>query len=339
MAILVTGGAGYIGSHTCVSLLKAGHDVVVIDNFGNSYPEVLHRVEKIAGCTLINAPGDIRDREFVETVLKRYRCTSVIHFAGLKAVGESASRPLFYYDCNVVGTLRLLQAMRTAGVKKFIFSSTATVYGTPQYLPYDEKHPLAPESVYGQTKLAVEKMLEALRTADPEWSIAILRYFNPVGAHESGLIGEDPKGIPNNLMPILAQVASGRREKLTIWGNDYETRDGTGVRDYIHVADLADGHMAALKVLETAGCRTFNLGCGTGYSVMEVIRAFEHVSNRAIPYEIGARRPGDIGEFYANPVQAKEQLGWQATKDLRQMCEDMWHFQVKNPDGYNNSEL
>jgi len=338
MAILVTGGAGYIGSHICVSLLDAGHNVVVVDNYDNSYPEVLRRIERITGSRPVNEAGDIRDRGVMEKVLERYGCTSVIHLAGLKAVGESAVRPLFYYDCNVVGTQRLLQAMQSTGIKKLIFSSTATVYGRPQYLPYDEKHPLAPESVYGRTKLVIENMLADLYTANPEWSIVVLRYFNPVGAHESGLIGEDPKGIPNNLMPIIAQVASGRRYKLTIWGNDYATRDGTGVRDYLHVVDLAAGHVGALRMMDKPGCHVFNLGCGRGYSVLDVIHEFEHVSNRPVPYVTGPRRSGDIPEFFANPERVKKELGWEAKRDLRRMCEDMWHFQVKNPQGYQKTD-
>lgn len=337
MTILLTGGAGYIGSHICVSLLNARHNVVVVDNFDNSYPEVLRRIEKITGRMPISEPADIRDRNIIEKVLERHKCTAVIHLAGLKAVGESGKKPLLYYDCNVAGTLRLLQAMQAVDVKKLIFSSTATVYGPTQYLPYDEKHPLAPVSVYGRTKLVIEKMLADLYAGDPEWSFAILRYFNPVGAHESGLIGEDPKGIPNNLMPIIAQVASGQREKVIIWGNDYETKDGTGVRDYIHVVDLADGHVAALKSTEKTGCRVFNLGCGKGYSVLDVIHEFEHVSNRPVPCIIGPRRAGDIAEFFANPDMAKKELGWEAKRDLRQMCKDMWHFQIKNPEGYQKS--
>ncbi|WP_182417034.1 UDP-glucose 4-epimerase GalE [Bartonella sp. HY038] len=334
MTILVTGGAGYIGSHTCVALLNAGYNVVIVDNYDNSHPEVIRRIETITGRTVINEPGDIRDREFMESVLTRHKCTAVIHFAGLKAVGESAEKPLLYYDCNVSGTLRLLQAMQRVGVKKLIFSSTATVYGTPSYLPYDEKHPLAPESVYGRTKLTVENMLCDLYTSQPDWSLVILRYFNPVGAHESGLIGEDPKGIPNNLMPIVAQVAAGRRDRLMIWGNDYNTRDGTGIRDYIHVEDLAAGHVSALKLTNEPNCEIINLGCGRGYSVLEVVKEFQHISNRDIKYEIGPRRAGDIGEFYANPETAKRVLNWEANRNLSKMCADMWNFQVKNPEGY-----
>lgn len=334
MSVLVTGGAGYIGSHTCIALLNAGYDVVIVDNYDNSHAEVIRRIEQISGRNVINEPGDIRDRSFIEMVLERHKCDSVIHFAGLKAVGESQEKPHLYYDCNVVGSLRLLQAMKSVGVKKLVFSSTATVYGEPAYLPYDENHPLEPKSVYGRTKLIVENMLHDFYTANPSLAFSILRYFNPVGAHESGLIGEDPKGIPNNLMPLIAQVASGRRDKLMIWGNDYNTPDGTGVRDYIHVEDLAEGHLRALKSLETPGCEVVNLGCGKGYSVMDVIKTFEHVSNRKIAYEIAPRRDGDIGEFYANPETALNKFHWQAKKDLRSMCADMWNFQIKNPDGY-----
>ncbi len=249
MTILVTGGAGYIGSHTCVQLIEAGHDVVVVDNFDNSNPEALHRVEKITGRAPIREPGDIRDRTLLEQIITRHKCTAVIHFAGLKAVGESSEKPLHYYDCNVLGTLRLLQAMEATGVKTLVFSSSATVYGDPEKLPITEDQPLSATNPYGRTKLVIEDMLRDLYNSDNSWKIAILRYFNPVGAHESGLIGEDPKGIPNNLMPIIAQVATGRREKLNIWGNDYNTPDGTGVRDYIHVVDLAAGHLKALKNL------------------------------------------------------------------------------------------
>lgn len=334
MSILVTGGAGYIGSHCCVSLANAGYRVVILDNFGNSYPEVLRRIEQITGRAPVNESGDVRDRNFVEYVIERHKCDAVIHFAGLKAVGESGKKPDLYYDCNVVGSLRLLQAMKSTGVRKLVFSSTATVYGIPKYLPYNESHPLNPVNVYGRTKLTVENMLRDFYSSDPNWSFAILRYFNPVGADESGLIGEDPKGEPNNLMPIIAQVASGSRDKVMIWGNDYETKDGTGVRDYIHVTDLAEAHLRALEMLGHAGCETINLGQGRGYSVMEVIKAFEHISNKKINYEVGPRRPGDIAEFYADPTVAFEKLNWRAEKDLKKMCADMWNFQVKNPNGY-----
>jgi len=334
MTIMITGGAGYIGSHICVSLLSRGHSVIIVDNFANSHRQVVERIAKIAGKKPILATGDIRDRAFLDNLFAAHKCRAVIHLAGLKAVGESALRPLDYYDCNVYGSLCLLQAMQAAGVKKFIFSSTATVYGVPRYLPYDEKHPLAPENVYGRSKLMVETIMADLYAADPAWSFGILRYFNPVGAHESGLIGEDPRGHPDNLMPIIAQVAGGRREKLTIWGNDYPTADGTGRRDYIHVVDLADGHVAALEHLEKTGLNVYNLGCGKPYSVLEVIHAFEHISNRPIVYDIGPRRPGDIAEFYADAAAAKQELGWEARRDLRSMCADMWNFQVKNPQGY-----
>jgi len=330
MKILVTGGAGFIGSHTCVALLEQGHEVVVIDNFTNSHAHVLKNIEKIAGCSLICEEGDIRDRLFIEAILRNHHCQAVIHFAGLKAVGESASRPLDYYDVNVRGSLHLLQAMQSVGIKSLIFSSTATVYGTPLYLPYDEAHPLQPESTYGRTKLVIENMLRDLYASDASWKIAILRYFNPVGAHASGLIGEDPKGVPNNLMPLVAQVVAGKRDKLMIWGNDYDTCDGSGVRDYIHVEDLAEGHVRSLRLIEQPGLDVINFGCGRGYSVFEVIKEFEHVSNRKIAYEIGPRRAGDIGEFYANPAQAQAKLNWQAQRDLRAMCADMWNFQVKN---------
>ena len=334
MTILVTGGAGYIGSHTCVRLLETGHDVVVVDNFDNSHPEVFQRIEQITGRMPKRETGDIRDREFLQKVIQTYQCTSVIHFAGLKAVGESTQKPLYYYDCNMLGTLRLLQAMRSTGVKKLVFSSSATVYGDPQHLPLDENHPLSATNPYGRTKLMIEEMLRDLYNSDPEWSIAILRYFNPVGAHESGLIGEDPKGIPNNLMPIIAQVATGRREKLSIWGNDYPTPDGTGVRDYIHVTDLAEGHLRALAKLDEPKCMAINLGTGEGYSVLDVIKAFEHVSNQQIRYEIAPRRPGDVASCYADPAHAKALLGWSAKKTLREMCADMWNWQSKNPNGY-----
>ncbi|PYE86419.1 UDP-glucose 4-epimerase GalE [Phyllobacterium leguminum] len=334
MTILVTGGAGYIGSHTCVELLQAGHDVVVVDNFDNSHPEAMNRIAKITGRAPASETGDIRDQAFLEDVLRRHGCTAVIHFAGLKAVGESSEKPLHYYDYNVVGTLRLLQAMQAANVRKLVFSSSATVYGEPQKLPLEEKHPLSATNPYGRTKLVIEEMLRDFHQSDPSWHIGILRYFNPVGAHESGLIGEDPKGIPNNLMPIIAQVAGGRREKLKVWGNDYPTPDGTGIRDYIHVVDLARGHLKALEKLDEPQCFAVNLGTGQGYSVIDVIKAFEHVSNRQIAYEIAPRRAGDVAICYSDPAHAKDFLGWSATKGLREMCQDMWNWQAKNPNGY-----
>lgn len=334
MNVLVTGGAGFIGTHTCVELLNAGHSIIVIDNFDNSHPEALSRVEKITGKKVNFQKGDIRDTAFVQKQLHDYQCEAVIHFAGLKAVGESCEDPLKYYDFNVTGTLSLLQAMKNCSVKKLVFSSSATVYGTPKQLPIAENSELHATSPYGRTKLIVEDMLRDLYASDPSWHIAILRYFNPVGAHDSGLIGEDPKGIPNNLMPIVAQVAGGRREKLSIWGNDYQTPDGTGVRDYIHIVDLAIGHLKALDHLETAQCTAFNLGTGQGYSVLEVIKAFEHVSNQNIQYEVAPRRPGDVAVCYADPEFAENELQWKAERDLRKMCEDMWNWQVKNPQGY-----
>ncbi|WP_353392699.1 UDP-glucose 4-epimerase GalE [Brucella sp. NBRC 14130] len=332
--ILVTGGAGYIGSHTCVQLIEAGYDVVIVDNFANSHPEALHRIEKITGRAPRREAGDIRDRIFLEQVIRQNKCTAVIHFAGLKAVGESTEKPLFYYDCNVVGTLRLLQAMEATGIKTLVFSSSATVYGEPQKLPILENEPLNAANPYGRTKRVIEDILRDLYNSDNSWKIGILRYFNPVGAHESGLIGEDPKGLTNNLMPIIAQVATGHREKLSIWGNDYPTPDGTGVREYIHVVDLAAGHLKALEKLDEPQCFSVNLGTGQGHSVLEVIKAFEHASNREIKYEIAPRRPGDIAAYYADPSFARNFLGWSAEKNLREMCQDMWNWQSKNPNGY-----
>ena len=332
--ILVTGGAGYIGSHTCVELLEAGHPVVVFDNFSNSHRESLRRVETITGQRITVVEGDIRDRAAVEAVLREYGCTAVIHFAGLKAVGESVEQPLRYYDNNVIGTHRLLQAMQNCGVRTLVFSSSATVYGEPQYLPYDENHPLSAESPYGRSKLIVEEMLRDLFVSDPHWCIAILRYFNPVGAHESGLIGEDPMGIPNNLMPFVAQVAVGRRDHLNIWGNDYPTPDGTGVRDYIHVVDLALGHLKALERLNESQCLTVNLGTGEGSSVLDVLNAFSEACGKEIPYLFAPRRPGDIASYYADPTLAAQLLGWRAQRDLKTMCADAWRWQQQNPEGY-----
>ncbi|RPE72714.1 UDP-galactose 4-epimerase [Tibeticola sediminis] len=334
MNILVTGGAGYIGSHTCLQLLEKGHDVVVYDNFSNSHPEALKRVERLAGRTLTVVRADIRDEAAVEHALRTHGCTAVIHFAGLKAVGESVQKPLEYYDHNFIGTHRLLRAMRSCGVHTIVFSSSATVYGEPQRLPLTEDHPLSATNPYGRTKLFIEEMLRDLYRAEPHWRIAILRYFNPVGAHESGLIGEDPQGTPNNLMPYVAQVAIGRRDHLNVWGNDYPTPDGTGVRDYIHVVDLARGHLAALERLDTPKVLTVNLGTGRGYSVLEVVRAFERASGRPVPYVIQPRRPGDVAACYADPTQAREQLGWQAEHDLGRMCADAWRWQQQNPEGY-----
>lgn len=336
--ILVTGGAGYIGSHTCVELLQAGQDVTVFDNFSNSHPESLERVQRITGKQLRIIHGDIRNRATLVTALRDSGAQAVIHFAGLKAVGESVEQPLSYYDNNVVGSLRLLEAMNICGVKTLVFSSSATVYGDPQRLPLTEDHPLSTTNPYGQTKLTVEHILRDLQRSDTSWRIGILRYFNPVGAHMSGLIGEDPQGTPNNLMPFVAQVAIGRRPHLNVFGNDYHTKDGTGVRDYIHVVDLAIGHLKALEALERAThrteCLTVNLGTGTGYSVLEIVRAFEQASGKPVAYRIAPRRPGDVAACYADPSQAATLLGWQAKRNLAEMCADTWKWQGLNPQGY-----
>ena len=333
-SILVTGGAGYIGSHTCVALLEAGYQVVVYDNFCNSQPESIHRVRRITGGSIELVEGDVRDQSRLEATLKAHACQSVIHFAGLKAVGESVEKPLEYYDNNVVGSYRLLAAMQAVGINQFVFSSSATVYGDPQFLPYTESHPLAPTNPYGRTKRMVEDMLRDLFHSDPRWKIAILRYFNPVGAHASGLIGEDPLGIPNNLMPFIAQVAVGRREKLNVWGNDYPTPDGTGVRDYIHVMDLAEGHVSALRRLAEPACLEINLGTGQGYSVLDMVRAFERASGKTIPLSFAPRRPGDVASSYADPRQAEALLGWRARHGIEAICEDHWCWQRNNPRGY-----
>lgn len=335
MSILVTGGAGYIGSHTCVELLNAGHAVTVFDNFCNSNPESLARVERITGKKPGLVRGDVRDRAALVSALHESGADAVIHFAGLKAVGESVAKPISYYDNNVVGTLRLLEAMGECGVKTLVFSSSATVYGDPQRLPLTEDHPLSATNPYGRSKLMIEEILRDLYRSDPTWRLGLLRYFNPVGAHDSGLIGEDPRGVPNNLLPFVAQVAVGQREFLNVWGDDYPTRDGTGVRDYIHVVDLALGHLKALARLQThAECLTVNLGTGTGYSVLEMVRAFEQASGRPVPYRIAARRPGDIASCYAEPKQALALLGWQAERGLDAMCADAWRWQSSNPKGF-----
>ena len=333
--ILVTGGAGYIGSHTCVALLEAGLDVTVFDNFCNSQRESLLRVERITGRKLGVIEGDIRDQGALGNALRSSGATAVIHFAGLKAVGESVLQPLAYYDNNFNGTVRLLEAMAECRVKSLVFSSSATVYGDPQTLPLNEDHPLSATNPYGRSKLMIEDMLRDLYRSDPAWRISILRYFNPVGAHTSGLIGEDPQGMPNNLMPFVAQVAVGKREFVNVWGNDYPTPDGTGVRDYIHVLDLAAGHLKALERLQQhAECRAINLGTGVGYSVLDMIHAFELASGRSVPHRIAARRDGDIAACYADPAQAVGLLGWRATRDLQAMCTDAWRWQSGNPDGY-----
>ncbi|MFC3626289.1 UDP-glucose 4-epimerase GalE [Vogesella amnigena] len=332
--ILVTGGAGYIGSHTCVQLLEAGYEVVVLDNFSNSKPEALCRVGKITGRIPLLVDGDILDRDKLDLVL-HYPIKAVIHFAGLKAVGESVAQPLAYYHNNVTGTLTLLQAMQHHGVKDLVFSSSATVYGAPACVPIREDFPLSATNPYGRSKQMIEDMLRDLAHAEPDWNIAILRYFNPVGAHPSGLIGEDPKGPPNNLMPFISQVAVGKRDALNIFGNDYPTVDGTGVRDYIHVDDLARGHLAALDALRhTGGLITTNLGTGRGYSVLEVLKAFEAACGKTLPYHIVPRRSGDVAACWADPTAAREQLGWQAEKGIDEMCADSWRWQHSNPDGY-----
>lgn len=338
MRVLVTGGAGYIGSHTVVVLLAAGFSVVVYDNFSNSHPEAVRRVEAIAGRAVTLVEGDVRDRAHLITTLTAWPCDAVIHFAGKKAVGESVAKPLLYYDHNVVGTLRLLEAMRATGVRRLVFSSSATVYGEPQRLPLTEDHPLSATNPYGRTKLIIEEMLRDLFCAEPTWQVALLRYFNPVGAHPSGLIGEDPHDIPNNLMPFITQVAVGRHPYLRVFGNDYPTPDGTGVRDYLHVMDLAEGHRAALCWLlapERGGvCEAFNLGTGHGVSVLEMVRAFEAASGRSIPYRVVARRPGDVATCWADPSKAARVLGWRATRSLAEMCADAWRWQQQNPQGY-----
>jgi UDP-glucose 4-epimerase len=333
--ILVTGGAGYIGSHTCVELLNAGKDVVVFDNFSNSSRTSLERVQQICKKPLTIVEGDIRDQPAIEKALKKFGCTDVIHFAGLKSVLDSVTSPLDYYDNNVIGTHRLLRAMQATQVRRIIFSSSATVYGDPKFLPYTEDHPLNPVNPYGRTKFFVEGMLRDQFASDLAWSVGILRYFNPIGAHESGFIGEDPKGVPNNLLPFVAQVAVGRRERLNVFGADYDTPDGTGVRDYIHVVDLAQGHMAALASLDHPTCFTVNLGTGRGYSVLEVVKAFERACGRPVPYDVRPRRSGDVAVCYAATDRAAKVLGgWQAARNLETMCEDHWRWQSQNPNGY-----
>ncbi|WP_260293790.1 UDP-glucose 4-epimerase GalE [Sedimenticola hydrogenitrophicus] len=335
MKVLVTGGAGYIGSHTCVELLEAGHQVVVIDNLCNSSRISLDRIADITGRRVSFVEGDIRDRDTVTRIFSRDGIDAVIHFAGLKAVGESVRLPLAYYQNNITGSLTLLESMAAAGVKRLVFSSSATVYGDPVSLPIGEDFALSASNPYGRSKLMIEEMLRDLHAADDAWDISILRYFNPVGAHESGLIGEDPGGIPNNLMPYISQVAAGRLERLSIFGGDYPTADGTGVRDYIHVVDLARGHLAALdKLSGHPGVITHNLGTGRGYSVLEMVRAFEQASGRMVPYRIDSRRPGDIAACYADPARASVELGWRAERELEQMCRDSWRWQRANPDGF-----
>lgn len=336
MKILVTGGAGYIGSHTCVELLNNGYEVVVLDNLYNSCEEALKRVEKITGKTLTFYEGDMLDRDCCEKIFTEHKIDAVIHFAGLKAVGESVAKPWEYYYNNISGTLVLCDVMRKHGCKNIVFSSSATVYGDPAFVPITEECPKgAITNPYGQTKGMLEQILTDLNVGDPEWNVVLLRYFNPIGAHESGLIGEDPKGIPNNLVPYIAQVAVGKREALSVYGNDYPTPDGTGVRDYIHVVDLAVGHVAALKKMEKAkGVLIYNLGTGKGYSVLEVLHAYEKACGKTLPYKIVERRPGDIPTCYSDPTKAKEELGWTAKRGIEEMCADSWRWQSTNPDGY-----
>jgi UDP-glucose 4-epimerase len=332
---LVTGGAGYIGSHTVVQLLESGHEVVVLDNLCNSKAQVIERITRITGKSPTFIEGDVRDRDLLDTIFAHHRIESVIHFAGLKAVGESVSKPLSYYDNNLACTFTLLKEMERAGVKALVFSSSATVYGDPQFLPITEAHPLGATNPYGQTKQMIEQILRDCVAAEPLLRIALLRYFNPVGAHISGLIGEDPAGKPNNLMPYVAQVAVGKLSKLQIFGDDYKTPDGTGVRDYIHVDDLASGHLAALRYLQNnAGIVTVNLGTGRGSSVKEMINAFETASKRTVPFEVVSRRPGDIASCYANSDLAFDIFGWKAQHGIDRMCEDSWRWQERNPHGF-----
>ena len=333
--ILVTGASGYIGSHTCVELLMAGYDVVAIDNLCNSSQESLSRVERITGKTVPFLKIDVRDRQALDELLRNHTVDAVIHFAGLKAVGESVEQPLRYFENNVSGTVTLLQALSDAGVKRFVFSSSATVYGDPESVPIRETARLSVTNPYGRSKLMIEQVLNDLRISDSTWAIGILRYFNPVGAHSSGLIGEDPRDVPNNLMPYVAQVAVGRRERLSVFGNDYPTPDGTGVRDYIHVTDLAKGHVDALTHLFASNeSFTVNLGTGKGYSVLEIVKAFEQASGKPVPFEITARRAGDIATCFADPELARKLLGWQAKLELHDMCADHWRWQSMNPEGY-----
>lgn len=328
MNVLLTGGAGYIGNHTAVALFEAGHRVVVYDNFSNSDRGALKRLEQILGSSVTTIEGDVRDTALLQRTLTEQQINAVIHFAGLKAVGESVSQPVDYYANNVQGAISLLQAMQAAQCKTLVFSSSATVYGDPKYLPIDEAHPTSATNPYGRSKLHIEEILSDLSASDPSWHIAALRYFNPVGAHASGLIGENPNGIPNNLMPFIAQVAVGKLPQLKVFGNDYDTPDGTGVRDYIHVMDLAEGHLAALKFLtQQSGLHTFNLGTGRGYSVLEMIKAFEAASGKPVPFSVAPRRAGDIASCYASVELSAKKLQWRATRDLKEMCESGWRFQ------------
>ncbi len=337
MKILVTGGAGYIGSHTCVELLNAGYDIVVLDNLCNSSEKSLNVVKEITGKDFPFYKVDLLDYDAVEKVFEENKIDAVIHFAGLKAVGESVSIPITYYHNNITGTLNLVDIMQKHGVFNIVFSSSATVYGMPKTVPITEDFPLSTTNPYGSTKLMIERILEDIHTSNPKWSITLLRYFNPIGAHKSGKMGEDPKGIPNNLLPYVAQVAVGKLEYVHVFGNDYPTKDGTGVRDYIHVVDLALGHIKAIeKKANIPGVHIYNLGTGNGYSVLEIVKAFSKACGKELPYKIEARRPGDIAECYADPSKALNELGWKATRGIAEMCEDSWRWQSNNPNGYND---
>lgn len=335
MKVLVTGGAGYIGSHMDVELLNAGYEVVVLDNLYNSCEEAIHRVEKLCNKKMAFYQGDIRDEAFLDELFSKEEIGAVIHFAGLKAVGESCVKPLLYFENNLSGTITLLKVMAKHNVKNFIFSSSATVYGDPASVPITEDFPLSVSNPYGRTKLIQEEMLKDLYASDNSWNIALLRYFNPIGAHESGDIGEDPNGIPNNLVPYISKVATGQLKEIHVYGNDYDTPDGTGVRDYIHVVDLALGHIKALeKLMDNPGLVIYNLGTGKGYSVLDIIHHYEEACGKKLPYVIEGRRPGDVAMNYADPAKAKAELGWEAKRDLKTMCEDTWRWQSKNPNGY-----
>ncbi|WP_432472294.1 UDP-glucose 4-epimerase GalE [Amphritea sp. HPY] len=335
MTILVTGGAGYIGSHTVIQLLESGNDVIVLDNLCNANPEVFNRIEKICNRRPAFIEGDVRNAVLLDTIFSNNQIDSVIHFAGLKAVGESVANPVLYYQNNVAGSITLFEVMQQHGCKKVVFSSSATVYGDPASIPVTESSPYAPANPYGTSKMMVENILTDLHISDNNWQVALLRYFNPVGAHPSGLIGEDPKGIPNNLMPFVTQVASGQLEKLSIFGGDYPTQDGTGVRDYIHVQDLARGHLKALEALaENHGCAAYNLGTGVGYSVLDVVNTFMQENQLDIAYQIVERRAGDVAEYYADPSFSSDRLGWKAEHSLKDMVRDHWNWQKNNPEGY-----
>lgn len=339
MKVLVTGGMGYIGSHTCIQMIEAGMTPVILDNLYNSKSTVLERIEKVRGVKPTFIEADIRDKAALVEALKVHNIEAVIHFAGLKAVGESVEKPLEYYDNNVNGTLVLVDAMREAGVKSLVFSSSATVYGDPASVPITEDFPTSATNPYGRSKLMVEECLTDFQKANPDWSITLLRYFNPVGSHPTGELGEDPQGIPNNLMPFISQVAVGRREFLSVFGSDYPTKDGTGVRDYIHVMDLSDGHVAALeKVGSKAGLHIYNLGTGNGYSVLEMVKAFESACGKNVPYQLVERRPGDIAECWADPSKAMNELGWKASRTLEEMTGDTWRWQSNNPQGYPHAD-